>query len=133
MLPESLLSYLPSTELFAAKRAAKKAQLTVAKLDNVLVAQKDTLIRRINDSEEPEELRNILSHMHFIRGFWEEMNYGYKYAEVVLRVKDRATSLRDIAQKDMTGQRKNCRVMAHLLGRVSTFDSVIAMCCKEIN
>jgi hypothetical protein len=59
----------------------------VAMLDNILVRQKDSLIKRINDGEFLEALA-ILDAVHEL---WIESGYGYKMNELVQRIYDDET------------------------------------------
>ncbi len=53
-------------------------------LDNLLVGQKNYILRLINDGE----LVAATAALSTVREFWDGCGYGYKYAEVSKRLDD---------------------------------------------
>lgn len=125
MLPESCLSYLPSMELFAEKRAAERAHATLAEVDNCLVNQKDILIRWINDAEEPEELLKVVQYMGFLRPMWAAAKYGYKYDELLARAIKRAALLVQILRELMKGKAKGTKYYKSCVKDIAALNEIM--------
>jgi len=62
-------------------------------LDNILVRQKDTLIKRI-DCARPEDIKGIRLSLSVLEELWSACNYTYKFQELRERLRIRITSFR---------------------------------------
>lgn len=52
-------------------------------IDNELIRQKDRLIVLVNDGQ----FQEALTILEFVRELWEAAGYGYKYHEMVTRIR----------------------------------------------
>lgn len=95
-------------------------------IDSVLVSQKDELLHQINNAglsftgkdgydKGYAELRAILFSLSILKDLWVSQSYGYKFNELIVRVRTVATSLISILEDQSYNSPKQVRRMKQII------------------
>lgn len=69
-------------------------------LDNMLVKQKDMLIKLIDNARSIKELESITRTLFILTELWDICYYGYKKDELIERIKRKTTTIRKTNKQD---------------------------------
>jgi hypothetical protein len=96
-----------------------------ANLDNALVDQKNTLLRRIATAGDVDGLLDAIGLLDFAAPVWEACTYGYKVRELQQVVRETAAAMLAGEQGELPHYRRNSSLHNRTLLNISRLEGIL--------